>query len=389
MFEHLEKLSRSIGTSINEESLNQSILLTGREGIGKFAIAQNMAASMLCENKFSACGKCRSCIEVSELRHPDYLFAFPFPRIKPQSKKVTVFSFSDPISSNARYSNETNDEILGFKETKLSDPFALIDFEKKENIPIEIIKDLILSLSKKPVKGGRRVVVILDIDKMAFGASDIFLKIVEEPPENTHIIMTTSRPDNLYPTLISRTSVIKVPPSPDETMKKYLQEKFEINGNMAEFLTRFAAGSPGRAAYYYENEILSRRDIIWKRFEAVLKNKNINEIIEEINLEYAKSKMGFKQIEIDFDIMESIIHDLCLAGKNGLENQMINTDIRNKFEKIKCPSAAALDIWKKCCSEVKRACLVNNVMISSGMSFFFISCAKALQNPAGVQFKIP
>ena len=98
-------------------------------------------------------------------------------------------------SSGAKFSEDTYDEIERFKEAKLSNPYTIVDFDKKENIPVELVKDMMRTLSRKPLRGQRRVAAVLDIDKMAFGAADLFLKTVEEPPADTHVILTTSRPE--------------------------------------------------------------------------------------------------------------------------------------------------------------------------------------------------
>ncbi len=389
MFTHLDELTNRLKKDIRNGDLNQSVLLVGRPGTGKFSLAMEIARSVFCENDMTACGECRSCKETMKFQNPDFLFAFPFPNLKPESRKLTVFSFSDQSSSGARFSEDTKDEIERFKETKSQDPFAILDFDKKENIPVDVIKDLIRALSKKPLRGGRRVVVILDIDKMAFGASDLFLKTVEEPPENTHLVLTTSHPDQLLPTLLSRTSIIKVPPAPSEELEKYLSDRLKIDGKPGSYLARISGGSPGQAVHLFENDIIERRNIILDFFGKLLGGYDTNLLAEEINNEYSGPKIRFNDTRMDFEIMESLIHDLYLIGENGLENQILNVDIRSSLEKFGRPDMESLDIWRKCCGETRRACLVNNVTVSTAMLFFYITSAEALNNPAAPKYKLP
>jgi len=386
---HLKKLTGDIKISLQGQTLNQSIILTGKEGIGKFSLVMDIARFILCENDMQGCGKCGPCKEIKEFKHPDFLLVFPFPKIKPESKKVTVFPFSDPTSSNARYSNETNEEIERFKSIKLADPFALIDFEKKENIPVEVVKDLIWSISKKPLRGGRRVIAIIDIDKMAYGASDLFLKTVEEPPLNSHIILTTSRPENLFPTLLSRTSIFKIPQAPIEEIEKYVIEKSAVSKPDASFIARISGGSPGKAVYFSENDIVSRRDTIFDFFYSMTNNDNINKLADNINSEYTSFRSATKQVQIDFEIMETIIHDIQLLDQNQLEKRLLNIDIKPRLKTINRPATESLDIWRKSLSEVKRACMINNVSVSSAMVFFYIACADAISNPAGINYRLP
>jgi len=386
---HLEKISIMLTDSARSGSLSQSILLVGRPGVGKFSIALNIARSLLCENNMNGCGNCRSCKDVNRLIHPDFLLLFPFPNLKPESRKVTVFQFSDPVSSQARFSEDTRDEVERFREIKIEDPFAIVDFDKKENIPVETVKDLMRALAKRPLKSGRRAVVILDIDKMAFGAADLFLKTVEEPPFDSHLILTTSRPDLLLPTLLSRTHIVKVPPAANDDLESFLVQKLGVKNSEASFLTRISGGTPGGAVYLHESGIFERRARVIAFFAGLCAGKDTNRLIDLVNGEYSFKRPKLEEVRLDFEIMESLIHDLYLLRENDLDKYLVNVDIKGKLMELGRPEAAALDIWKACCAETKRACLVNNVSAGTAMAFFYISCAGAMENPAGISFKLP
>ncbi len=385
---HLEKLSERLCESARKGSLNQSVLFVGKEGIGKFSLILNLAQTLLCEREMAACGECTSCHEVTRLIHPDFLLLFPFPNIRPESKKRTLFSFSDPVSSNARFSEETFEAVEEQRQALISDPFALSDFEKKDNIPVDVVRDLLQSLAKRPLRGGRRVVAVLDIDKMAYGAADLFLKTVEEPPQNTHLLLTTSRPNLLYPTLLSRTQRIKVPPVPENRVASLLIERLEIDKQVALFLARLSGGSPGTAIRLHESDVLTRREKVLDIFEKLLSGADLAVIINDVQMQYS-GRYRFDDLKIDFDIIESIIHDLYLTGENGLDKHLINVDIKSKLGGIKRPKREVLDIWNGVLAETRKACTVNNVSVDSGMIFFFISCSEAMRDLVRPKFTLP
>jgi DNA polymerase-3 subunit delta' len=387
--DHLNKTRSLLAEAARNGSLSQSLLLVGPRGSGRFSIVMDLARSLLCEKDRSGCGKCSSCREVDRLYHPDFLLLFPFPNLRPESKKVTVFPFSDPTGSGARFSEETQEEVERFRETKMADPFAVVDFQKRENIPVDVVKDLIRSLSRKPLKGGRRVAAVLEIDMMAYGAADLFLKTVEEPPSDTHLILTTSQPDLLLPTLLSRTHVVRIPPAPVEELTGHLMERIEVDEGTAAYLSRLSGGSPGRAIHLYEGDVVSRRDVIMRFFESLCGGSNVNQLIDDVNGEYGLGGISYDDIRIEFDIMESVIHDLYLLNENGLDNHLVNVDIREELSALGRPGIEVLDIWKACCAETRRACLVNNVAAGTAMMFFYISCADALEGPSELKFKLP
>lgn len=387
--DYLNRIKSLLSEAARNGSLSQSLLLVGPRGVGRFSIVMDLARSLLCEKDRSGCGECSSCRNVDRLYHPDFLLLFPFPNLRPESRKVTVFPFSDPTGGGARFSEETQEEIERFRDTKMADPFAVVDFQKRENIPVDVVKDLMRSLSRKPLKGGRRVAAILEIDRMAYGAADLFLKTVEEPPLDTHLILTTSQPDLLLPTLLSRTHVIKVPAAPAEELIGYLRERVKVNAGTAAYLARFSGGSPGRAVHLFEGDVVSRRDVIMEYFAGLTDGSKVNRLIDDVNREYGSGGTNYDDTRLDFDIMESIIHDLYMLDENGLDNYMVNVDIKDELSALRSPDKEVLDIWKACCAETRRACLVNNVAAGTAMMFFYISCADALRGRSRLNFKLP
>ena len=111
----------------------QALLLTGSPGIGKFALACYISRRFLCQQDNSGCGECLSCKSIANSNHPDFLLVFPFPNVAAESKKSTVFHFSDPVNSNARFSDETLEEVESFLKSKHDDPYRLVSFKKKGN----------------------------------------------------------------------------------------------------------------------------------------------------------------------------------------------------------------------------------------------------------------
>ena len=135
--------------------------------------------------------------------------------------------------------------------------------------------------------------------------------------------------------------------------------------------------------------MVTRRNTIYPFFAKLADGDNISSLVEEVNREYSETRLRFNEVRIEFEIMESIIHDLFLMDKNRLDNHIVNVDIKAKLAKLKIPSIASLDVWKKYCGEIKRACLVNNVSLNSAMVFFYISCAEAIENPVMKSLKLP
>jgi DNA polymerase-3 subunit delta' len=360
---------------IKQGKRGQALLLIGRPGIGKYALANYAATRFLCQKDNSGCGTCISCRNLANQGHPDYLLVFPFPNVASESKKHTLFHFSDPVSSDARYSGDTMEQVNLFLAEKARDPYYMANFKKKGNIPVSVIKDLIKAVGKRPMLGNRRAVVVCDIEQMAYGAADLFLKTVEEPPEDSLIILTTSHPQALPPTLLSRTTKINLAPVSDRLIQKYLKD-YGING-IADFYVRYGAGSPGLALKAHEDDLIAKRNELWKIISYYINKAPLPVTIESLRRKY-QWQANFDEVRQDFDLFEKILRDIYII-KIGLDKNLINIDIKNEL--LQCvpaaPSPVVLRNWFKILAKASRVHRVNNVSADSAFIGAFIEFDQA------------
>jgi hypothetical protein len=178
-----------------------------------------------------------------------------------------------------------------------------------------------------------------------------------------------------------------VPPVPEDEVVALLEKGTGTDESTRRYLARISSGSPGIAMRLHEADVISRREVILGLFMKILSRENMGGVINDIAAQFARAR--FDNTEIDFDIIETIIHDLYLLGENRLDKHMINVDINDKFRETTPPRREILDIWNECCAETRRACTVNNVATDAGLMFFFISCAEAMENLARPKYTLP
>lgn len=353
----------------------QAILFTGRPGLGKYALASYLASRFLCRNDNSACGECSSCRGIRNQNHPDYLLVFPFPNVASESKKNSLFHFSDPISSDARFSDGTAEEVNRFLAEKAEDPYRIVTFKKKGNIPVSVVKDLIRAVGKRPMFGERRAIIVCDIDQMAYGAADLFLKTVEEPPEDSLIMLTTSQPHTLLPTLLSRTTRIVLSPVSDDLIRNYL-DSYDINGEK-DFLVRYSGGSPGLALSVYEDDILTARDELWNILFGYIKGSPPATVIDKLRIKYQWTR-NFDEVRRDFDVLEKILRDIYIV-KLGLDNNLVNIDIIDKLKDCAnlSPPPEVIKKWFSVLAKASRVNRINNVSADIAFIGAFIEFDRA------------
>lgn len=93
-----------------------------------------------------------------------------------------------------------------------------------ENIPVESVRQLTTQLSYGTQPHVHQIVVILAADQAQRSAQNALLKLIEEPPAQTTLILATTNPSGLLPTLHSRCQLIHLSTTPDLEVTSQLPE---------------------------------------------------------------------------------------------------------------------------------------------------------------------
>ena len=179
----------------DRERLAHAVLVQGRAGIGKLEFARALAAGALCESPRDglACGVCPSCHWFEQGNHPD------FREIVPEAA--------------------AEEEEEGAEETPKPEK------AKSLYIKIEQIRDVMGFVSLTTHRAGYKVMLIHPADTMFPNAANALLKTLEEPPPRTLVILVTSQPARLLPTIRSRCRVVSLAPPPRDEALRWLRDE--------------------------------------------------------------------------------------------------------------------------------------------------------------------
>lgn len=109
------------------------------------------------------------------------------------------------VSNNSAF---IEDKINEFKKKHSIAPYAYHEISPSPSISIEQVRQLRFLLSRKPLGGKERLVLIKNIDKATIPAQNALLKMLEEPPNETYILLTTGNTQQLLATVVSRSQLI-------------------------------------------------------------------------------------------------------------------------------------------------------------------------------------
>jgi DNA polymerase-3 subunit delta' len=202
--------------ALANDALAHAYLFSGESGIGKRMTAIALAAAVNCTagGTDGGCGECPPCRRVASGSHPDVHYITP----------------------------------------------------DGEEIKIDQIRQVQGDLALKPFEGLKKTLVVDSAERMNQASANAFLKTLEEPPGDTLIILITSMPQSLLPTIRSRCQEIRFQPLPRRVLTQALMQKRGLAEGDARFLAALAQGSMGRGLDMNAEQEQAERDqfaVLW------------------------------------------------------------------------------------------------------------------------------
>ena len=233
-----ERLRERFTDAYARGSLPASMLLHGPRGVGKQRLAIWLGQLLLCEGDGARpCGRCRQCRVTAELTHPDLRWIFPRPRLKDGDPSVDdvredyAEAIAERVANGGLYSPPSG----------------------SDGIYVATVRAIVRTAALSPALAKRKVFVIGDAERMVpqkdtDAAANAFLKLLEEPPADTTLVLTSSEPGALLPTIRSRVVAVRVVPLTDSAVGEFLADpivKKQLKTPASELIA-LAGGAPGR-----------------------------------------------------------------------------------------------------------------------------------------------
>lgn len=179
---------------------------------------------------------------MAELGHPDLHWYFPRPRLKsaePDAAAVDAdisAAIAERVAAGGLYPAPAG----------------------SDGLHVATVRAIVRHASLAPAMGRRKVFIVGQAERMApnegqDAAANAFLKLLEEPPDDTTIVLTTAEPGALLPTIRSRVVALRVPALPEAAIREFMADP-AVRGTLGKGwgstaepeLVRLAGGAPGR-----------------------------------------------------------------------------------------------------------------------------------------------
>jgi DNA polymerase-3 subunit delta' len=332
---------RILGTNVASNELPASLLIHGPAGVGKQRFALWLAQRIVCErsNDAEPCGECQPCRLTLKLEHPDVHWYFPLVRPKGSADRL-----GDALEE-ARSA-----ELAARRDQPLYPtlPAGMV------GIFLAQVQTLLRAAGARPAMGNRKVFIVGDAEflvpqESSPEAANALLKVLEEPPPGTTIVLTTSEPELLLPTIRSRLLPIRLRRLTDPAVRDFLAANLDTAKHPPkpadiERAAKLGSGSIGKAlGYIGEKGEASPLDELRTRARDLLAAAVDTTTVDGLTLALAESPAGARG---EFsDALESLtiwLRDLAAVAA-GADDVVTNADHIDWLRKTarRLPNASA------------------------------------------------
>src|ERR1041385_1951524 len=301
MFDELtgnERVKAALKRMLVSGRLPGALLFVGEEGIGKKRFALEVARALNCRTPkdHEACGVCSSCTRIVKLNYPQ----------RDDADEWTQIIWTDH-------------------------PDVGLVVAPKRVLRVEQMRQIEKEANFRPFEGKARVFLVDEADKLNDASANALLKVLEEPPRTSHLILITARPAMLLPTILSRCQMIRFSPLTPAEIESHLV-KNDIDAKTARLRARAAGGSMGRALSGDLVTFTSQRKAMLKVLHAlVLSNDRAHLLRSAEQLNEAQYKDEFEE---RLDVLETLIRDAWMLSLGVDSSRIVNEDLSAELKEI-------------------------------------------------------
>jgi DNA polymerase-3 subunit delta' len=242
---------------------------------------------------------------------------------------------------------------------------------EKEVIKIEQMRILRQIAYLKPMMGKKRVFVVVDADKMKEEAANSLLKILEEPPLFSYIILVADNPFLIMSTIKSRCQVLNFSPVSKENIEKILVDK-GYEEKKARIISLLVHGNLKQALSLEWEEVQDKRTKAWQLFLSLLSKGKVALFLRD----YATSQRALVRDDLEqiLEMLSSFCRDLILIKEKGDSHLLMNPDYEEEIRKAE--TLMSLEGLMDCLTKIDFAIygleknLNVNLLVSSFFSYF-------------------
>ena len=333
-----ERIVAALRRMLAADRIPHAMLFSGPRGVGKFTLARMFAAAVNCERRGAHaqgglfgggaqagpalqddfCGACATCEQNARLAD-----------LKPLMDRGMEERGQRPDTATV----ERVPLILqGHPDVWaiVPDPVRPRDPVTRPVLRVGQLRAIQRAAYFRPT-AARRVFLVDGVETMTATNSNLFLKVLEEPPESSTLILVTRNPDVLLDTIRSRCLQFFFGPLPFEQVEAFLKERSEMKPAERKLAAQLSGGSPGAALTLDLEESERVRRNALRFVEQAAAGKKTGEVFA-LAAQFAKDeKENFENLQ---EVFYSLFNDLLELSHGPATCELRNPDLRAELKAL-------------------------------------------------------
>jgi DNA polymerase III subunit delta' len=302
-----EKIVAALRGALRSARVPHALLFTGPRGVGKYTLARMFAQAANCERMTDDfCGECPTCRQTSQLATPQKLMEQGLAERGESADAATVERIPLILQSHPDIWAVVPDPV------RLKSPVA------RPMLRIGQLRAVRRAAYFQPT--GRRRVFILDgVETMRPDVSNVFLKILEEPPGSATLILTAPSPFSLLPTILSRCMQFHFAPLPAGQVEAILKAHLDRKPAELKLAAQLSEGSPGLALELNLEDAVEKRRTALRILERAARGQGFAQLFADTAALAKDRESSFEEL---IGVFYSLLSDL-LEINAGIHSPML------------------------------------------------------------------
>ena len=314
---NLETVTR-IREMLLRDRFPHAVIISGPEGAGKYTLAQMIAKTLNCLAPLTSdglpdfCGHCSNCTRIAQADDLDARFT---------EAVETREGMREADKREARILVQTHPEVLIVPP----DPPQML-------IKVGQVRQVIDSVFYKPVEARRKVVIFTESSFMKEAANSL-LKVLEEPPDYASMILLTTNPGELLPTIRSRCVTFTLGALPVNELESSLAGlRKDLKPQPRELIARLANGAMGKALVFNLEEYMEARSSALTLLRTAVAGSDHTEMFK-ITESYRAGAEGRDKTDRLLRTLYALLEDMLML-KSGTPDLVRNLDIKGELSRL-------------------------------------------------------
>jgi len=312
-----EHIVAALRGALRSSRVPHALLFTGPKGVGKFTLARMFAAAANCEKlPDDFCGECAPCRQISQLADPQKLIEQGLAERGESADAATVERTPLILQSHPDVWALVPDPV------RLKSPVA------RPVLRVGQLRAVQRAAYFQPM--GRRRVFILDAaDTMRPDVSNVFLKILEEPPGSATLILTAPSPFALLPTIVSRCLQFHFAPLPNAEVQKVLELHSSRKPAELRLAAQLSEGSPGMALEMDVDATVEKSKVALRILEKSAKTQGFSVLFADTSALAKDRESSFEELlALFYSLLTDLLELTAGANSPALRNPHLTSELK-------------------------------------------------------------